>query len=172
MTLPKLRSSFEQVDKKAAELRGRDKDDQIKEFQATWKHIFNRDVSSKAVEAYLAVKHAEPSAKRMTRRRNRKAQAGGAAPLAGAPLDYQTRPGIDGVHGNFPAYVSSGLSFYDSINQIGRNQTGGDFTSAALYKPFVSTIPPSILQTMKDAYTGVTPAVSGDVTVTAWAPAK
>lgn len=167
MTIPQLRSSFEQLDKKAMELRGKDKDDQIKEFQTAWKRIFSRDVSPKAIEAYLAVKHSEPISKRITRRRSRGKQAGGAVSLAGAPLDHQTRPGIDGVSGHFPTYVTSGL-----VSQQERPQSGGDLLSAILYKPFTSTIPPSILQTTKDMYTGVQPAVSGDPTTSAWAPAK
>lgn len=170
MTIPKLRSSFEQLDKIAMDLKGKDKDIQIKEFQAAWKSIFARDVSPKAIESYLAVKHAEPSIKRGTRRRSRGKQAGGSV---GAPLDYQTRPGIDGVHGQFPAYVSSGLSFYDSINQIGRcQQNGGDLLSAMMYKPVASTVPPNIIQQVKDVYTGVSSPVGRDLQTQAWAAAK
>ena len=42
----------------------------------------------------------------MTRRRKTR---GGAMALAGAPLDYQTRPGVDGPYGNFPTYQAQGL---------------------------------------------------------------
>jgi hypothetical protein len=173
MTIPKLRSSFEQLDKIAMNFKGKDKDIQIKEFQAAWKSIFARDVSPKAIESYLAVKHAEPSTKRGTRRRSRGKQGGGSAPLGGAPLDYQTRPGIDGVHGQFPAYVSSGLSFYDSINQIGRfQQNGGDLLSAMLYKPVDSSVPPNLIQQVKDVYTGVSSPIGRDLQTQAWAAAK
>jgi len=166
------------------QLKGKDKETQIHEFQAAWKAVFSRDVSPKAVEAYLAVKHAEHShgKKRSTRRKTRK-QSGGA--LSGAPIDFQTRPGIDGVHGSFPAYVDKGLSFYDSINQqarvadcgvkdfspkvpsgMGSNQAGGrrkqaggslfrDFASATSFKPFESTAPSTVYQDVRSAYLGL-----------------
>lgn len=183
MTIPQLRSAFEHLDHKALSLKGKDKDIQIEEFQAAWKAVFRRDVSPKAVEAYLAVKHAERgtgSGKRSTRRKSRRSQSGGAAPLMGAPLDFQTRPGIDGVSGSFPAYVDKGLSFYDTVNQVARtadcgvkdfspkvpaslgsNQAGGgtaisfaDFASAATFKPFDSTVPSSVYQDVRAAYLG------------------
>ena len=172
MTIPTLRSSFEQLEKRAMELKGKDKDIQIQEFKAAWTKIFGRDVSDKAIEAYLAVKHAEPAGaqKRKTRRNSRKRQNGGAAPLGGAPTGYQMRPGVDGVHGNFPAYVGSGLSFSDSINQIGR-QSGGDLLSSILYKPFESSSPPNFLQTTTNTYKGVAPYSSSSLQSTAWAAA-
>ncbi len=181
MTIPQLRSAFEHLDHKAMQLMVKDKDTQIQEFQAAWKSVFSRDVSPKAVEAYLAVKHAERggSKKRSTRRKSRANQSGGAAPLAGAPLDFQTRPGIDGVSGSFPAYVDKGLSFYDNINQharmadcgvkdfspkipagLGSNQAGGaataikDFASAVSFKPFESTVPSSFYQDTRSALLG------------------
>jgi len=172
MTIPTLRSSFERLDKIAMGLKGKDKDIQVKEFQAAWKSIFSRDIPANKIEAYLAVKHAEPaSGKKGTRRRSRGKQGGG-APLGGAPLDYQTRPGVDGVHGNFPAYVGSGLSFYDSVNQIGRfQQNGGDLLSAMMYKPVASTVPPGIISQVKDLYTGVSSPIGRDLQAQAWAAA-
>jgi len=177
MTIPQLRSAFEHLDHTALQLKGKDKETQIREFQAAWKSIFSRDVSPKAVEAYLAVKQGEGSKKRSTRRKGR-AQKGGSL-LTGAPLDFQTRPGIDGVSGSFPAYVGSGLSFYDNINQqaraadcgvkdfspkipagLGSNQAGGantmfsDFASAVTFKPFESTVPSSVYQDVRSAYLG------------------
>lgn len=181
MTIPQLRSAFEHLDQKAMQLKGKDKEIQIQEFQAAWKAVFFRDVSPKAVEAYLAVKHAErgSAGKRSTRRKTRR-QSGGGAPLVGAPLDFQTRPGIDGVSGSFPAYVGAGLSFYDTVNQqarmadcgvkdfspkipptLGSNQAGGggpamlsDFASALTFKPFESTVPSSVYQDVRSAYLG------------------
>lgn len=41
----------------------------------------------------------------------------GGAQLTGAPLDYSTRPGIDGIYGVFPAYITSGFDFYNDINK-------------------------------------------------------
>ena len=165
-TVPQLRSAFERLDKKAMELKGKDKDTQIKEFQAEWTSVFSRSVSPQAIESYLAVKHAEKGKKRTTRNK-RNTMRGGAAPLMGAPIDFQTRPGIDGVHGNFPEYLTGGLSFYDTINQyakladcgvkdfspkllpgMGSNQAGGALT-AFLYKPVDNTVPPNLIQSAR-----------------------
>ena len=160
----------------AMQLKGKDKESQIQEFQAAWKSVFSRDVSPKAVEAYLAVKHAERGSKKRSTRRKSRRQSGGAL-LAGAPLDFQTRPGIDGVSGSFPAYVDKGLSFYDTINQharmadcgvkdfspkvpagLGSNQAGGspikDFASALSFKPFESSVPSTVYQDVRSAYLG------------------
>jgi hypothetical protein len=179
MTIPQLRSAFEHLDEKAMELKGKDSKTQIHEFQAAWKSIFSREVSAKAVEAYLAVKHAESRSKTNRRNTRRKSKQTGGSPLAGAPLDYQTRPGIDGVHGAFPAYVDKGLTFYNDINQharmadcgvkdvsphlpagMGSNQAGGavsfsDFASAVSFKPFESTTPPTVYQDIRSAYLGL-----------------
>lgn len=177
LTIPELRGAFHTIDKKVEELRGVDKQTQIKEFKKTWKSVFGRDVSQKAVEAYLHVKLSEKRMKKGTTRKTK--QKGGAMPLAGAPLDYQLRPGIDGPYGTYPAYVEKGLTFYDSINQIGMkaecgtkdftpvipkdmgsNQAGGanptfqDFASAMTFKPFDSTVPSSVFQDMRSAYLG------------------
>lgn len=176
LTIPELRGAFDTIDKKVEKLRGLDKQTQISEFKKSWKSIFGRDVSHKAVEAYLHVKLSENRSKKATRKMKQK---GGAMPLAGAPLDYQLRPGIDGPYGNYPAYVEKGLTFYDSINQIGMkaecgvkdftptipkdmgsNQAGGadpslrDFASAMTFKPFDSTVPSSVFQDMRTAYLG------------------
>jgi hypothetical protein len=113
LTIPQLRKSFDHIDawveshvrksKKAVK-------DLVPAFQSEWKKTFHREVNAKAAEAYLSLKHR--AAPRMTKK-----QRGGASVLAGAPLDYMTRQGVYGVYGNFPQYVSSGLTFYDQINQ-------------------------------------------------------
>jgi hypothetical protein len=170
MTIPQLRGAFERLDKLAAQLKGKAKGEQVSEFQKEWRAIFSKPVGTKAVEAYLAVKQGR--GKRPTRK-----QRGGAAPLAGAPIDFQTRPGLDGGSGTYLTYVDSGLSFYDKINQpaiqqgcgiqnitpqiphgMGSNQAGGapitDFASALTFKPIVSTSPPSVFQDIRSAYLG------------------
>jgi len=170
MTIPQLRGAFERLDKLAAQLKGKAKGEQVSEFQKEWRAIFSKPVTTKAVEAYLAVKQGQ--GKRPTRK-----QRGGVAPLTGAPIDFQTRPGLDGASGTYLAYVDSGLSFYDKINQsaiqqgcgiqnitpqippgMGSNQAGGapitDFASALTFKPIVSTSPPSVYQDIRSAYLG------------------
>ncbi len=188
-SIPELRAAFESVEAKAESLRSADKTTQIKEFQKAWKSAFGRDIDAKAVDAYLHVKFSVKH-QRMTRKKGKK-QHGGALPLQGAPLEYQTRPGIDGVNATYPAYVQQGLGFYDSINQIGMkadcgvkdftpqipkgmgsNQVGGaaslsDAASALSTRPFPSTIPSSFYQDMRTAYLGLplpaSPAVEDSV---------
>ena len=173
MSIPQLRGAFEHLDKLAAQLKGKAKGEQVSEFQKEWRAIFSKPVSTKAVEAYLAVKQGHVS-KRSTRKQKQK----GGALLTGAPIDFQTRPGIDGASGTYLTYVDSGLSFYDKINQpaiqqgcgtqnitpqiphgMGSNQVGGgpitDFASALTFKPFESTSPPSVLQDIRSAYLGM-----------------
>ncbi len=168
MSIPELKKTFDALDHATADILAKRHTlpQQVKEFQAVWRRLFGRPVERPAAEAYLQVK-----ARGKSRRGTRKAQRGGAA-LAGAPLDFQTRPGIDGVHGSFPQYLTSGLSFYNSINQqamfkdcgvkditpavpadLGSNkaQGGGGFFSQApdaifaiANRPFGSSSPPSV----------------------------
>lgn len=111
LTIPQLRKSFDHIDSWVeSHLRSKSVKSLVPAFQAEWEKTFHREVDATAAEAYLRLK--ARSKPRMTKK-----QKGGAAPLAGAPLDYTTRQGVYGVYGNFPAYVSSGLNFYDSIWQ-------------------------------------------------------
>lgn len=114
LTIPQLRKSFDAIDAWVeTHLRksGKTAKQLVPAFQAEWKRIFHREVNSKAAEAYLALKHKGGP------RKTKKQHGGSAAALAGAPLDYTTRQGVYGVYGNFPQYVSSGLTFYNQINQ-------------------------------------------------------
>jgi hypothetical protein len=86
----------------------------VKKFQVVWRQIFGRPVDAMAAEAYLKVK---------SRGRSRK-QRGGST-LQGAPVDFQTRPGVDGVHGSFNPYIGSGFAFGNTINQPGMFQSCG-----------------------------------------------
>ena len=166
MTIPQLRASFEHIDKIAMGLKGKDKETQFKEFRSEWKKIFGRTVSDSAIESYLAVKHSEKS-KRTTRRRSK--QKGGSINLSGAPIDYQTRPGMDGGYGKFPEYVAGGLSFANQINQPrGPTQAGGDLVRALAFSPFQHTSPPSIVQTALSNFAGTSEPVSSAVEFAAW----
>lgn len=111
LSIPQLRKSFDHIDSWVeAHLSRKSLKELVPAFQAEWKKTFHHDVNSKAAEAYLTIKHRSGSKKT-------KKQRGGSMALAGAPLDYTTRQGVYGVYGNFPQYVSSGLSFYNQINQ-------------------------------------------------------
>jgi len=123
LTIPELKRSFDAVDAGVKDIlkRGDSNEKQIKEFQGLWRSIFHRTISTDAAEGYLRVKRGAPVA---GPKKTRKAQRGGAA-LAGAPLDYMTRPGIDGAYGNFPTYQAQGLSFYNTINKDGLFESCG-----------------------------------------------
>jgi hypothetical protein len=112
LTIPQLRKAFDHMESFTGSLvkRTRDPVQRRKAFQKEWAKVFYRNVNDASADAYLqfeAKKHG-----------TRGKQRGGAA-LEGAPLDYSTRPGIAGVYGVFPAYVSSGFDFYNDINMEG-----------------------------------------------------
>lgn len=167
LSIPELRKAFSHIDNLSQKLQSLPKDEQISTFKKEWESIFGREISTKAVESYLAVKHGLLKGRKGKTRK----QKGGSY---GAPLDYQTRPGIDGVHGQFPAYIDRGLIPYPEpgiqqecgtkdftphpLPSIGSNQAGGatfsEFTSALTFKPFESTVPSSFYQDMRSAYLG------------------
>jgi hypothetical protein len=175
MTLPELKPLFTQLRKQSHEIiRGtKETKGRIRKFQQLWKSLFNRPVDAMAAEAYLHVME------KGARSKTRKAQKGGAAALSGSPLDFQTRPGVDGVHGSFPQYLTGGLSFYNTINQegmfkgcgtqditpavpasMGTNKAmgGGGTMSDALFiagtRPFSSQSPPSVMQDAQNTLMG------------------
>jgi hypothetical protein len=174
-TIPALKNSFDRLEKEVPTiLREKTTKQQVRKFQEIWKSIFGRPVEALAAEAYLQVKS------KMRGKYTRKMKGGAA--LAGAPLDFQTRPGIDGVYGSFPEYVTSGLSFYNTINQdqlnkgvrldmfepavpadMGSNQAGGgkkgggllgDAAFVAMTRPFSATAPPSIMDDIQTSFQG------------------
>jgi len=113
-----------------------------------------------------------------TRKNKNGGQKGGYA-LAGAPLDYVTRAGVDTVYGNFPEYQSAGLKFYDTVNQQGMfqecgtkditpniygsgsgsgpSQSGGtmsDYLHAKLLSPSAPGTPPNVFSNSQQALSG------------------
>jgi hypothetical protein len=118
MTIPQLRKAFDHIETRTHDILTRysDKKSRREAFQAEWKKVFHRDVDAGAADAYLdfASKKKRRAGAGATRKTK---QRGGMAALAGAPLDYSTRPGVYGPYGVFPAYVSSGFDFYNSINK-------------------------------------------------------
>ena len=180
-SIPSIKNSFDVLEKEVEEIirDTQDTKQRVRKFQQVWRKIFGRPVEGIAAEAYLQVKM-----KTTTRRRSQK---GGSA-LAGAPLDYQTRPGIDGVHGSFPQYVSSGLGFYDTINQdqlnkgvglsafepavpadMGSNKVGGGAAADAAYltltRPFSSVSPPTIVNDIQTTLQGRALGAAADPSV-------
>lgn len=167
MTIPQLRKAFEAVDGKTKEILAKHpiNQDSVSEFQKVWKSIFHKQIDAKTAESYLYIQ--SKSKKSSTRKKKGKSQKGGVA-----PIDYMTRPGLDGsqgtiqgVHGTFLPYVSSGLSFYNDINNIAMDSECGktDIT------PYISSdmgsnkvggrmvfpsVPPSLGQDLEDSFMG------------------
>lgn len=115
MNIPELKESFEILDQKVHEIlkEGNPMPETVKKFQKLWKSIFFRQVSPESAKAFLEMKMSSKN-----RKGTRKQKGGAFSALAGAPLDYTTRPGVDGTYGSFPAYMTSGLDNYSKINQI------------------------------------------------------
>jgi hypothetical protein len=186
LSIPELKHAFDKIQQEAHRIlkKGETTGQQVKEFQKVWKTIFHRPVSTASAEAYLVGKRLSES--RGSKGSKTRKMKGGA--LAGAPLDSITQPGINGVHGSFPAYQSQGLAFYDTINKQGmyqecgirdispvidastgsnKVQSGGklaDLGHLALYSPVGSSVPSSILEEGTAALKGFPSMPSSDPT--------
>lgn len=118
MTIPQLRKAFDHIESFSQSLlhNTNDTEERRKAFQKEWMKVFHRAVDDKSANAYLQFEEKKGKGKGKGKAKTKK-QTGGAGIVSGAPLDYSTRPGIDGLYGTFPAYVSSGLAFYNDINK-------------------------------------------------------
>lgn len=115
LTVPELRRAFEHIDTFAKGLLHSSKsmDAKIAEFCEEWKRTFYREIKHESAKVYLETLTEEMGSKGRKTRRLR----GGAAPLAGAPLDYTTRPGVyiqpaglnQFSYAHVPAYVDKGF---------------------------------------------------------------
>lgn len=94
MTIPKLRHAFEHIQEFVHKTNYN-----LNEFRREWKKTFGKEVSEKAARDYLAFLKEHPV---------KSTQSGGMA-----PLDYQLRPGVAGVYGQFPDYVSGGFGAFN-----------------------------------------------------------
>lgn len=178
MTLVEMKSVFDQVRKGTAAIMRdtKEKKKRIKKFQELWRSLFHSPVDPMGAEAYMQVLEKGHARKSGTR----KAQKGGMA-----PLDFQTRPGIDGTHVSVPQYLTGGLGFYDTINKegmfqgcgkvditpvvpesIGSNKFSGgggttpltaitDALTLATTRPAESTVPASPLQNAQTKWLGM-----------------
>jgi hypothetical protein len=158
LSIPELKQAWDQIHRVTDEIlrEGKAPAQQIKDFQKEWKKIFHRPVSQESVESYLRIK----TLLNKSRRKKTRKMKGGAGALAGAPIDSTLQPGSYGVHGSFPQYQTTGLSFYDTINKqalyqdcgvkditpvVSGNMTGGafkDVLSIAPYSSLISSPPP------------------------------
>jgi len=185
LTIPELKHTFDALDQGTRDILAKEpKEKQTAQFQRLWRSLFHRPVSKEAAEAYLAMKRSPPVGfsgpyKRKGKHTMRHRMRGGAA-LAGAPLDYATRPGVYGEYGSFPSYDSSGLDFYNKINQdaltadcgkvditpkvpvsIGSNEVGdmkggglSDYATLVSNRPVAASSPPSAFQEVQRYFAG------------------
>jgi hypothetical protein len=107
LTIPQLRKSFDHIDQWVNSHITKPTKQLVPAFQAEWKKVFGRVVEAAAAAAYLDLKRSKGKTRRVGRPLGQK---GGAAALAGAPLDYTTHQGSYGVYGQFPAYQTAGLA--------------------------------------------------------------
>lgn len=168
LTIPEVRSALHYVQvageqgARAVKYGQKSLESVAKEFASLWSDTFGKRLDFSKAKAYIKhVLNTLPGPK--TRRKHK----GGALPLAGAPLDYMTRPGLDQPYGNFPEYVSKGFvnpepAYLQDCGkqtgvvpypELGSNKVGGGILgdimsgfSAIAQRPFLAQNPPSIQQ--------------------------
>jgi hypothetical protein len=178
MTIPELRKAFDHMDNVVEGLR---KDarhsfsDAVVKYREEWRKVFKRDLSPADASAYLKFRFGIKSGKTRRARTRGRGQHGGAEPLAGAPLDYQLRQGVDGVYGQFPTYQTQGLDRYyqDSLTaDCGKanafptdgsaaSQKGGGWTDG-LFRPLASSAPVNSSYALMMETKGAPPFPSAD----------
>ena len=95
-SIPELRRSFEHIESyvngKIAHKESKEK--LVKDLRKEWSKVFFKDLDKKSAESFVS--------DRLNKKHKRRTLRGGAAPLAGAPLDYTTRQGIYLAPGQIP----------------------------------------------------------------------
>jgi len=161
LTIPQLRKAFNHMDNVVEDLRKKAKhsfQDAVTIYREEWSKTFKRDLSPAEAASYLKFRYGLKSGK------TRKSRMRGGSPLSGAPLDYQLRPGVTGVYGNFPTYQTQGLDRYYSSgisSDCGKTNgfpTDGSAASQAgggmldgLFRPLITPAP----HTANPVYTGM-----------------
>lgn len=159
LTIPQLRKAFDHMDKVVEGLRkhaNHSFSDAVVKYREEWRKTFKHDLSPADAATYLKFRYGMKAGK--TRRtKTRGGMRGGAVTgSSGAPLDYQTRAGVSGVYGNFPAYQTQGLdrSYISALTSdcgkpngfptdgSGASQAGGGMLDG-LFRPISAGIPPS-----------------------------
>ena len=156
LTIPQLRKAFEHMDHLVESQRKAAKhsfSNVVILYRDEWRKVFKRDLSPADAATYLKFRYGIQSS--TTRRAKTR---GGSMPLAGAPLDYSLRSGVQGVYGNFPTYQTEGLDrYYTSAitadcgkpngfptDGSAASQAGGGFLDSLRFAP--ASAPPSMLQ--------------------------
>jgi hypothetical protein len=165
LTIPQLRKSFDHMDKVVERLRKVAKhsfSDAVVAYREEWRKVFKRDLSPADAAAYLKFRYAMKGSRAVTRRTKTR---GGSMALAGAPLDYQTRGGVDGVYGNFPTYQTSGLDrYYGSAMtaSCGKEAQAGGSWSDGLFRPLMPGSPVNMAYDTMMSGKGIEPVSTSD----------
>ena len=155
LTIPQLRKAFNHMDDVVEKLKNTAKhsfSDAVITYREEWRKTFKRDLSPADAAAYLKFRYGLKSG----RTRRSRTRGGAVMGASGAPLDYQTRAGLSGVYGNFPAYQTQGLDrAYSSAitSDCGKpngfptdgsaaSQAGGGMLDG-LFRPLSAVGPPS-----------------------------
>ena len=163
MGIKKLRSAFDHMENVVNKLKPKAKhsfQDAVSEYRSEWQKVFKRDIPPAEATSYLKFRFGLKGTAAMTRRTRK--MHGGAIPLGGAPLDYSTRAGVNGVYGNFPSYQQDGLDRYynsaisadcgksNSLPTDGSraSQVGGGWLDGLL-RPVQATMPVNTLQSVQ-----------------------
>lgn len=110
LTIPQLRKCLEHISSYSeALLQGKEKslDEKAKEFAEEWSKVFHKKLELTTARAYI--EHIESMKPTKGKKRGTRKMRGGNVPIAGAPLAYLTRPGLDLPYGKFPEYVNNGF---------------------------------------------------------------
>ena len=141
MTIPQLRKAFDHIEVYTAGLLSREKDakKRRRDFQDEWMKVFHRSVDDKSADAYLQFEAKKNKKSNKTRKQKGGSQAAtgqrGGSALSGAPLDYSTRPGIYGVYGTFPEYISNGFAtFGNATNKMAIQEGCNSAAEAAKFQ--------------------------------------
>jgi len=173
LTIPELRKAFDHMDKVVEHLRKTAKhsfSDAVVSYREEWRKTFKRDLPPADAAAYLKFRYGLKAGK--TRRSKTRGGSMSAA-LAGAPLDYQLRPGVAGTYGNFPSYQSQGLdrSYSSAINaDCGKASAPTDVSQASqaggsletLFRPVLPSAPPTSMYMGMMNHKGMPPYDSAD----------
>lgn len=191
LTIPELRQSMDYITHYSSKLVSGTKKsvkELAKDFAHEWKKVFGKSLSPKIAESY--VKHILGMKKGKGTRRK---QRGGAQDLTltGAPINYETRPGVPLPYGNFLEYVNKGFwnpepaILQDCGRQVGvmpttnisSNQAGGgvmDFlrqsADAISFRPFVAQNPSTVQQDTMSAWKGQGTGPGPESWQQAWQP--
>ncbi len=117
LTIPELRRAFEHIESFVVGNLHAPHKEAVEALQKEWELTFYKELSRADAEAYVDhVKLMHRITAGPTRKHKKGAMAGGGGPLAGAPLDYMTRPGLyitpgvnQGSYALVPAYVDKGF---------------------------------------------------------------